>query len=109
LINLGEHVAGVSVPETTYDDNAITLQFPDGETVVVRNMDLRASCRCAVCVDEFSGERKVTRDQIPGDIKPEEIRPLGNYALYIKWSDGHSTGFFPYSLIREVAEVGPKG
>ena len=109
LLSLGEVVAGVSVPDVTYDDNAISLEWPDGESLVVRNKDLRASCQCAVCVDEFSGERKVTRDQIPDDIKPEEVRPLGNYALYIKWSDGHSTGFFPYSLIREVAEVGPKG
>ncbi len=109
LLSLGENVAGVSVPETSYDDNAITLQFPDGDTVVVRNKDLRASCQCAVCVDEFSGERKVTRDQIPDDVKPVELRPLGNYALYIKWSDGHSTGFYPYPLIREVSELGPKG
>ena len=109
LLKLGENMSGSAVPEASYDDTAITLQWPDGESLVVRNKDLRASCQCAVCVDEFSGERKVTRDQIPDDVKPEEIRPLGNYALYIKWSDGHSTGFFPYPLIKEVAELGPKG
>lgn len=109
LLSLGEHTQGVSVPEVSYDDNAVSLHWPDGDSLVVRNKDLRASCQCAVCVDEFTGERKVGWDQIPDDVKPEELRPLGNYALYIKWSDGHSTGFFPYPLIREVAELGPKG
>ena len=104
LTSLGEYSLGLERPEVDYDDNELRLTWPSGDTLSVENRKLRANCQCAVCVDEHSGERKVHYEDIDPDVKPQEIRPLGNYALYIKWSDGHATGFFPYKLIREVAE-----
>jgi Mrp family chromosome partitioning ATPase/DUF971 family protein len=101
---IGERAVGIAVPEIQHDGTQLTLTWPSGESVTVQNLDLRANCQCAVCVDEFTGRRHVTREDIPADIAAEEVRPLGNYALYIKWSDGHQSGFFPYPLIREVAE-----
>jgi DUF971 family protein len=104
LTSVGEFTLGLEKPDVDYDDKELRLTWPSGEKLVIENRTLRASCQCAVCVDEHSGERKVHYEDIDQDVKPQEIRPLGNYALYIKWSDGHSTGFFPYSLIREVAQ-----
>jgi DUF971 family protein len=104
LTSLGEYSLGLERPEVDYDDNELRLTWPSDDTLSVENRKLRANCQCAVCVDEHSGERKVHYEDIDPDVKPQEIRPLGNYALYIKWSDGHATGFFPYKLIREVAE-----
>jgi Mrp family chromosome partitioning ATPase/DUF971 family protein len=104
LTSVGEFALGLEKPEVDYDERELRLTWPSGETLSVENRKLRSSCQCAVCVDEHSGERKVHYEDIDPDVKPEETRPLGNYALYIKWSDGHATGFFPYKLIREVAE-----
>jgi ATP-binding protein involved in chromosome partitioning len=104
LLGLGRHAMGVEVPNVDYDDQQITLSWSNGEKLSVSNFELRANCQCAVCVDEFDGTRKIGRDDIKKDIKPEDIKPIGNYALYIKWNDGHQSGFFPYRLIREVAE-----
>ena len=104
LLSLGTHTMGVEVPQVDYDDAQITLRWSGGEELTVSNLELRANCQCAVCVDEFDGTRKVKREDIDPNVKPEEIKPIGNYALYIKWSDGHQSGFFPYRLIREVAE-----
>jgi Mrp family chromosome partitioning ATPase/DUF971 family protein len=106
LASIGDFALGLEKPEVTYDDTELHLTWPSGETLSVENRKLRASCQCAVCVDEHSGERKVGYEDIDPDVKPQEIRPLGNYALYIKWSDGHATGFFPYALIKEVAAAG---
>ena len=105
LTSIGEFALGLEKPEVEYDEKELRLTWPSGETLSVENRKLRASCQCAVCVDEHSGERKVHYDDIAPDVKPEETRPLGNYALYIKWSDGHATGFFPYTLIREVSQA----
>lgn len=104
LTSIGEFALGLEKPEVDYDEKELRLTWPSGETLSVENRKLRASCQCAVCVDEHSGERKVHYEDIDPDVKPEETRPLGNYALYIKWSDGHATGFFPYTLIKEVAQ-----
>jgi ATP-binding protein involved in chromosome partitioning len=41
---------------------------------------------------------------IPMDIHAEKIGTIGNYAITVDWSDGHNTGFFPYSVIRDLAK-----
>lgn len=38
--------------------------------------------------DEWTGEQKLQFADIPEDIEPEEIRPMGNYAVSITWPDG---------------------
>ena len=86
-----------------HDDERITLRWADGKTVSVANRELRASCRCAHCINEFSGEQIADPGAIPADIHPQEIRTVGNYALAITWSDGHSTGLFPYPAIEQLA------
>lgn len=40
--------------------------------------------------DEWTGEQKIQYGDIPEDIEPEEIRPMGNYAVSITWPDGFS-------------------
>ena len=40
---------------------------------------------------------------IPIDIHAEKVGAIGNYAIMVDWSDGHNTGFFPYTTIRELA------
>ena len=88
-----------------HDAERITLRWGDGRTVSVANRELRASCRCAHCINEFTGQRTADPEAIPADIHPREIRPVGNYALSITWSDGHSTGLFPYPTIEQLAAV----
>lgn len=38
--------------------------------------------------DEWTGEQKLQYGDIPEDIQPEEIKPMGNYAVTITWPDG---------------------
>jgi len=101
---LGKSRAGRELPEFTYDESAVELQWPDGTVSRVENRTLRASCQCALCVDEYSGEQTLDVEAIPQDIQPRSVEKVGNYALSIEWSDGHTTGFFPYSRIREIAK-----
>ncbi len=91
-----------TTPQYEYDDEKITFVWPDGVKSVVSNMDLRADCGCAVCVDEYTGEKLLNRKDIRKDIKPTEITPLGNYALKIVWNDGHNSGIYPYKQIRAL-------
>jgi len=54
-------------------------------------------------VDEMTHKPILDTERIPADIRAEELRTIGNYALGITWSDGHNTGFFPYKTIAALA------
>jgi DUF971 family protein len=64
---------------------------------------LRTFCPCAVCVDEFTGERILDPATIPDDIIPTKLEFTGNYALKVIWPDGHSTGLYTWDLLDEIA------
>jgi Mrp family chromosome partitioning ATPase/DUF971 family protein len=91
-------------PEISFDENAVTLTWSDGETVRVANEVLRKSCGCALCIDEMTRRPLLDPAAVPPDIHATKVETIGNYAVAIDWSDGHNTGFFPYKTIRELAE-----
>ena len=85
-----------------YRDGRVVLVFSNGREVSANAWDLRAKCACALCLSEVTGESLVDIKKIPADINPQEILPLGNYAVGITWSDGHSSGIYPYSMFSLV-------
>jgi Mrp family chromosome partitioning ATPase/DUF971 family protein len=89
----------ISKPDIHLDSNKIVFFWPDGTEIAIDNIELRANCKCATCVHEITGEQLLLRENIEKDIHALEVHTVGNYAVSIKWSDGHSTGLFPYSLI----------
>jgi len=90
-------------PQAEATPTHIELHWSDGRVERVANRTLRLACTCALCVDEMSRRPVLDPDAVPDDIHATELRTIGNYALGINWSDGHSTGFFPYKLIAEMA------
>jgi ATP-binding protein involved in chromosome partitioning len=94
-----------SRPEVDSDAEHITLTWADtGETAMVSNFELRKACACALCIDEMTRAPLLDPKTLPTDIHAEKVGIIGNYAITVDWSDGHNTGFFPYSTIRELAK-----
>ena len=60
--------------------------------------DLRLSCQCARCVDEWTGAPLLKTEDIAPDIVPLQLKPVGSYAIGINWSDGHSS-LYPYEQL----------
>ena len=89
--------------DAPHDARTLTIAWPDGTNSKVSHTRLRANCQCASCVNEYTGEPILDKRSIPADIHPKGIEKVGNYALAIEWSDGHASGFFPYTRIRELA------
>jgi DUF971 family protein len=81
---------------------AVRVVWADGHVSDYPNPELRLACACAVCVDEWTGERRVQRRDIGPDIHPTGLSLVGNYALQIDWSDGHSTGIYTFEHLRRV-------
>jgi DUF971 family protein len=55
-------------------------------------------------VDEITGERIVDIDGIDPDISIADMALVGNYALKIRWSDGHDTGLYTWDHLRQLSE-----
>jgi len=90
-------------PEVETTATHIILRWAGEPELRVPNRQLRLACSCALCVDEMSRRPILDEASVPADIHAEDVRIIGNYALGITWSDGHSTGFFPYKRLREMA------
>ncbi len=90
-------------PTVDFDATSITFTWGDGSTSTVSNAVLRRACSCALCVDEMTRAPLLDPKNIPKDIHAEKVGIIGNYAIVVDWSDGHNTGFFPYSTIRDLA------
>lgn len=63
---------------------------------------LRLACGCAACIDEWTGEGRLDPASVPEDVRPVRIDPVGRYAIQIEWSDGHSSGIYPFRRLREL-------
>ena len=62
---------------------------------------LRDACPCASCIDEITGQKTLDTSNIAKDIHALSCEYVGNYAIRIRWSDGHDTGLYNFKLLRE--------
>lgn len=81
----------------------ITVAWDDGKISAVAVRQLRLDCPCAGCIDEWTGAKLVDPAKIPADVRPVAMEPVGNYAVQIRWSDGHETGFYSWRQLRAYA------
>ena len=82
----------------------IEITFPGGESCTLAAADVRAACRCAACVNEFTGQPILDPATLPQDIHAKQIDTLGNYAVSILWSDTHASGIFTYKHLEELCQ-----
>ncbi|MCA9403469.1 MAG: P-loop NTPase [Candidatus Omnitrophica bacterium] len=94
-----------TVPHIDFDDRYVTLSWSGGESWQVKNFDLRLISQDALSVNEMTGERIITADDIRADIAAKEITPLGHYGIAIAWNDGHSSAIYTYKNIRQIAAI----
>jgi ATP-binding protein involved in chromosome partitioning len=80
--------------------STIMLKWPDGHETRYRARDLRLACRCAQCVEETSGQPLLDPSKIPDTVRARSIALIGQYAISIEWSDGHSTGIYNFRDLR---------
>jgi DUF971 family protein len=63
---------------------------------------IRQNCACAGCRSELTGERILDPDSISQDLKGLKVELVGNYALHFTFSDHHSTGIYPFTVLRAI-------
>lgn len=85
-------------------DGQLRIVWPGGSEVKVAFKQVRDHCPCAQCVEEWTGRKVLDPASIPDDIRPLRIEPVGNYAVQITWSDGHSSGIYTWDTLRKASQ-----
>ena len=86
----------------------LEIVWPGGHRAAIPAFRLRDLCPCAGCVEEGTGRKLLDPATIPADVRPVRIDAVGNYAVQIEWSDGHSTGIYSWRALREASGLPPE-
>ena len=90
-------------------DDHLLIEWSDGQRRRYGFKALRDACPCATCREK----RSAPQDPLAlptlkaGQLAPLSItgmKPVGNYAYTIAFSDGHDTGIYSLELLRELGE-----
>lgn len=93
-----------STPEKMdlFPNGEVGIVWKDGHESIYRGHYLRCQCRCAACIDEVTGRRILDERSVPEDVQARIYQGIGHYGVQFVWSDGHSTGIYPLTLLRDL-------
>ena len=90
------------------DAEALTVEWSDGVTQRLMWRMLRDNCPCAFCrtaraeppppANPFT----ILKPAEAAPLKATSVKPLGNYAYSIDFSDGHGSGIYSLEYLREL-------
>ncbi len=85
-------------------DSELSIKWSDEAETKYRAADLRRSCPCAGCINEWTGEKMLKAENISDDLSFSSISIVGRYALNFHFSDGHDTGIFSFDYLRKLSD-----
>jgi DUF971 family protein len=87
--------------------NRLFIEWSDGQKREIAVADLRSACPCATCREKRS-QPPAPPTGLPilsmAEARPlaiQSMKPVGNYAYAIAFSDGHDTGIFTLEFLRQ--------
>ncbi len=88
------------------EENKLVIKWNNNRIQEITLQELRDGCPCANC----KGESVLFQNYIPiktpfkpaGFYEIEKIEAVGNYAIQIKWKDGHDTGIYSWEVLRGI-------
>ena len=93
------------------EGNRLRITWSDGQVRDYTFRELRDACPCATCREKRNAPPAPTT-LLPiiseAEIRPLRItamKPVGNYAYSIDFSDGHNTGIYTLESLREMGEA----
>jgi DUF971 family protein len=85
------------------NDREISITWSDATENRYYAAQLRKSCPCAGCINEWTGEKILKDEQIASDLNFTHITIVGRYALNFHFSDGHETGIYSFAYLRKLS------
>jgi DUF971 family protein len=90
------------------DGNRLLIRWSDGQRRELTAGELRKACPCATCREKRAAPEKPSLG-LPvlsmAEARPLVItgmKPVGNYAYSVAFSDGHDTGIYTLDYLREL-------
>ena len=80
--------------------HALEVTFDSGESFVLPCEYLRTHSPSAEVQGHGPGQRVLVAGK--RDVSITAIEPMGNYAVLLRFSDGHDTGIFSWSVLHEL-------
>lgn len=88
----------------------IKIDWKDGHRSEYGLTYLRDRCPCATCTGAHGTPPRQPEAEAPATafpmfkpaLKMLNVEPVGNYAIRISWSDGHSSGIYSYDHFRHI-------
>ncbi|CAN5454916.1 DUF971 domain-containing protein [soil metagenome] len=84
-------------------DHELFIKWSDDGETRYTAAELRRSCPCASCINEWTGEKILNAAEVPDGITFGNISIVGRYALNFQFSDGHDTGIFSFAYLRGLS------
>ena len=91
----------------------IKIDWKDGHHSEYGLTYLRDKCPCAQCTGAHGTPPRQPQEAVQSaspfqmfqpSLKMLGVEPVGNYAIRINWSDGHSSGIYSYEHFRQICQ-----
>ena len=95
------------------EPSSLEIRWSTGEIVVLPGELVRRHCPCATCQEQRgdlshskplapkkSSLLRVVEATVEEATQIVQVWPIGNYAIGLRWGDGHDTGIFSFDLLR---------
>lgn len=93
-------------------ESGLLITWSDGQRRQYETRELRDRCPCATCREKQEHGAREPAPLLPiltaAETQPLKItgmKPVGNYAYSIDFSDGHNTGIYTLEFLRELGRV----
>ncbi|MEA2578653.1 MAG: hypothetical protein QOD78_2241 [Chloroflexota bacterium] len=101
-----DRVSAETTPVKFHADRAaatLAIEWADGHATTYAFEPLRWLCPCAYCRGEagMPGWLDSAPSLTPEQIQLTDLHLVGNYAISPHWADGHKTGYYPFTLLRD--------
>jgi DUF971 family protein len=91
------------------DPTRVEIEWSDGAKSVFTPTQLRRLCPCAQCVSDTTGVRMIDPAAVADDLRQSDLTMVGNYAIAMRFSDGHHTGIYTFEYLLDNDPAGPRG
>lgn len=86
-------------------ESHVEIEFKDGVTARFELAPLRLGCPCAECNSRRQKDEPVSKSVMEGDpISITDAKLAGAWGLSLDWSDGHSTGIYAWTVLRQWSD-----
>jgi ATP-binding protein involved in chromosome partitioning len=98
------------------ESTGLRVTWQDGSIQELTSEVLRKRCPCAECRElrgdeshakPLTGKKRslaIMQNTIDEELALEEIWGVGQYAIGIRWADGHSSGIYTFGYLRELGQ-----